>query len=109
MSFPAQAELYLAKDGSGGSVLNFTFGGVTQATQLIYDSVAGTTTGAGVLVGTDNLWHTWSIGFSQPALNYTEGASNGDLISELRSSGLQVVACSTEIGCSLVTLEMSGL
>jgi hypothetical protein len=108
LSFPAQAALYLAKDGSGGSVLNFTLGGVTQA-QLIYDSVAGTTTGAGVLVGTDNLWHTWSIGFSQPALNYTGGASNGDLISDLRSSGLQVVACSTEIGCSLVTLKMSGL
>ena len=108
MSFPAQAELYLAKDGSGGSLLNFTFGGVTQA-QLTYDGIAGTTTGAGVLVGTDNLSHTWSIGFSQPALTYTGGVSNGDLISELQSPGVQVVACNTAVGCSLVTLKMSGL
>ncbi len=29
LRFPAQAELYLAKDGSGGSVLNFSSSGVT--------------------------------------------------------------------------------
>jgi hypothetical protein len=107
LSFPAQAELYLAKDGSGGSLLNFTLGGGTRA-QLIYDGIAGTTTGAGVLVGTDNFFRTWSIGFSQPALNYTGGVTNGDLISALQTPGVQVVACSTALGCSLVTLRISG-
>jgi hypothetical protein len=109
LSFAAQAELYLAKDGSGGSVLNFTSSGVTQA-QLIYHGAAdGTTTGAGVLVGTDNVVpaRTWSIGFSQPALNYVSGFANGDLISALQSPGVQVVACSTTVGCSLVTLQLS--
>jgi hypothetical protein len=52
---------------------------------------------------------TWSIGFSQPALNYTSGVTNGDLISALQSPGVQVVACSTTVGCSLVTLKISGL
>jgi hypothetical protein len=107
LRFPAQAELYLAKDGSGGSVLNFSSGGVTQA-QLIYDGIAGTTTGAGVLVGTDDAFRTWSIGFGQPVLNYAGGLSNGDVITALQVSGVQVVACSTAVGCSLVTLRISG-
>jgi hypothetical protein len=109
LSFPAQAELYLANDGSGASILNFTVDGTTQA-QLIYHGTAdGTTTGAGVLVGTDNDSRIWSIGFGQPALNFTGGVSNGDLISALGSSGVEVVACSTAVGCSLVTLKLSGL
>jgi hypothetical protein len=109
LSFPAAAELYLANDGSGASILNFTADGTTQA-QLIYHGTAdGTTTGAGVLVGTDNDSRTWSIGFSQPALNFTGGVSNGDLISAMRSSGVEVVACSAAVGCSLVTLTLSGL
>jgi hypothetical protein len=110
LDFPAQAELYTAGDGSGGRLLNFTLGGTVQA-QLIYHGTAdGTTTGAGVLVGADNLVpaRTWSIGFSQPALNYGGGATNGDLIAALEDSGVQVVACSTSVGCSLVTLALSG-
>jgi hypothetical protein len=111
LNFPAQAELFVAKDGSGGRVLNFTVGGQTEA-QLIYHGTAdGTTTGAGVLVGTDNVLpvRTWSIGFGQPALSYTGGVTNGDLISALQSPGVQVVACSTVVGCSLITLKISGL
>jgi hypothetical protein len=111
LSFPAQAELYLANDGSGGRLLNFVLGGTVQA-QLIYHGTAdGTTTGAGVLVGTDNVVpaRTWSIGFSQPALTYSGGVTNGDLIGALQDSGVQVVACSTAVGCSLVTLAVSGL
>jgi len=111
LSFPVQAQLYLAKDASGGSLLNFTLAGAVEA-QLVYHGTAdGTTTGAGVLVGTDNVVpaRTWSIGFAQPALNYTGGLANGDLISVLQSSGVEVVACSSAVGCSLVTLKLSGL
>ena len=88
LSFSAQAELFQATDGSGGSMLNFTSGGVTQAQLIYHGTAADSTTGAGVLVGTDNASpaRTWSIGFSQPALNFTGGASNGDLISALSTS-----------------------
>jgi hypothetical protein len=107
LSFPAQAQLYAATDGSSGSLLNFVSGGTTQA-QLIYHGTAdGTTTGAGVLVGTDNGGRSWSIGFAQPALNYTGGVTNGDLITALQGAGVEVVACNTAIGCSLVTLQLS--
>lgn len=107
LSFPAQAELYLAKDGSGGKILNFVSGG-TIAAQLVYDAEAGTTTGSGVLVGHDGSvpWKFWSIGFGQPALNFTGAIANGDVIAALMGSGVQVVACNTAIGCSLVTLEI---
>lgn len=110
LSFPAQAELYTAGDGSGGRLLNFSLGGTVQA-QLVYHGTAdGTTTGAGVRVGADNVVpaRTWSIGFSQPALNYAGGATNGDLIAVLQGAGVEVVACSTTVGCSLVTLKLSG-
>ena len=109
LSFPAQAELYLANDGSGSSILNFTLSGVTQAQLMYHGTADGTTTGAGVLIGTDNASpaRVWSIGFSQPALNYAGGVANGDLISALGSSGVQVVACSTMVGCSLITLRIS--
>jgi hypothetical protein len=107
LSFPAQAQLYTASDGSNGSLLNFVSDGTTQA-QLIYHGTAdGTTTGAGVLVGTANGGATWSIGFAQPALNYTGGATNGDLITALQDAGVEVVACNAAIGCSLVTLKLS--
>jgi hypothetical protein len=48
-----------------------------------------------------------SIAFAQPALNYTGSLANGDLISALQSLGVQVVACSTTVGCSLVTLKLA--
>jgi hypothetical protein len=107
LSFPAQAELYLAKDGSGGKMLNFVVAGTITA-QLIYDADAGTTSGSGVLVGHDGSvpWHFWSIGFGQPALNFTGALANGDVISDLMGTGVQVVACSTAVGCSLVTLKI---
>jgi hypothetical protein len=108
LSFSVQAELFQATDGSGGSMLNFTSGGVTQA-QLIYHGTAeDTTTGAGVLLGTDNASpaRTWSIGFSQPALNFTGGATNGDLITALSTTGVEVVACNTAVGCSTITLKI---
>jgi hypothetical protein len=107
LSFPAEAQLFTAKDGSGGKMLNFVVAGTVQA-QLIYDPVSGTTTGSGVLVGHDNFvpWHMWSVGFGQPALNYTGALTNGDVIADLRTSGVQVVACSSAIGCSMVTLKV---
>jgi hypothetical protein len=40
-------------------------------------------------------------------LTYTTGLANGDLIDDLTGPGLEVVACSTPIGCSLVTLQLS--
>jgi hypothetical protein len=78
LSFPAQAVLYTANDGSG------------------------------VLVGHDGFvpWRFWSIGFGQQALNFTGGIANGDVISALRSSGVEVIACNTTVGCSLVTLKI---
>jgi hypothetical protein len=106
LSFPQQARLYTATDGSGGSILDFVSGDSVTA-QLIYNG--GNTTGAGVLLGTDSgvPVRTWSIGFAQPALSYTSGPSNGDLISQLAGGGVQVVACNTELGCALVTLQVS--
>jgi hypothetical protein len=77
--------------------------------QLIYHGGSGTTSGAGILIGTDNASpeNTWTVYFGQPALNYTSGLANGDLIGEMTGAGVQVVACSTPIGCSLVTLQLS--
>jgi hypothetical protein len=86
-------------------VLNYYLNGVTVA-QLLYDGATGTTIGAGMLVGTDNASpaHIWTIYFAQPALTYLGGFPNGDLIDALTSGGLQVVACNTTLGCSLVNL-----
>ena len=72
LSFPAQAVLYTANDGSGGKILNFVNSGTVVA-QLVYDADAGTTTGSGVLVGHDGFvpWRFWSVGFGQQALNFT--------------------------------------
>ena len=108
LSFPAQAELYTAKDGSGGKMLNFVVAGTIQA-QLIYDPVSGTTSGSGVLVGHDNFipWRMWSVGFGQPALNFTGALANGDVIKDLQGTGVQVVACSSAVGCSLITLAIN--
>jgi hypothetical protein len=108
LSFPQQATLFDANDGSGNRVLNFSSAGIVVA-QLRYDGAAGTTTGAGILLGTDNASpaNTWTIYFDQPALTYTSGLVNGDLIGAVTNGGVQVVACSTAIGCSLVTLQLS--
>jgi hypothetical protein len=46
------------------------------------------------------------IGFGQQALNFTGGIANGDVISALRSSGVEVIACNTAVGCALVTLKI---
>ena len=37
----------------------------------------------------------------------TSGLANGDLIGDMTGRGVEVVACSTTIGCSLVTLQLS--
>jgi hypothetical protein len=105
-----QAELFQATDGSGGRMLNFTSGGVIQAQLIYHGSAADSTTGAGVLLGTDNSSSAqiWSIGFSQPALNYTGGAANGDLITALSTTGVEVIACNTAVGCSTITLKIGG-
>jgi hypothetical protein len=106
LSFPEEARLYTANDGSGGSILNFVTGDSVTA-QLVYDGA--NTTGAGVLLGTDSgdPVRTWSIGFAQPALSYTSGLSNGNLISQMAGAGVQVVACNPELGCALVTLQVT--
>ena len=110
LTFPAQAELFTATDGSGGKVLNFTRDGTVQAQLIYHGTTDGTTTGAGVLLGEDNVTagRIWSIGFSQPALNYTGGFANGDLISDLSATGVQVVGCNTVAGCVLITLQLAG-
>ncbi len=108
LSFAPQAQLFTANDGTGNRVMNFYSNGSPVA-QLIYDGGSNTTTGAGILVGTDNAFpaNVWTVYFGQPALNYTSGLENGDLIGEMTGPGVEVVACNTAIGCSLVTLQMN--
>jgi hypothetical protein len=109
LTFPMQAQVFDANDGSGSRALNFYSAG-TAVAQLLYDGATNTTTGAGILVGSDNASpaNSWTIFFGQSALNYLGGFANGDLIDALASSaGLEVVACSTPLGCSLVTLQLT--
>jgi len=107
MGFPASATVYSANDGSGQQVLDFNQGGSTVA-QLAYHGTANDyTTGAGVLTGTDNTSKSWTIDFSQSALDWTSGLTNGNLISALTTTGVQVVACQATNGCSLVTLKLT--
>jgi hypothetical protein len=108
LGFTPQAQVFDATDGSGSRVMNFYSSGVVVA-QLVYDGIAGTTTGAGLLLGSDNASpaNAWTVFFGQPALSFSTGLANGDLIDALTSAGVEVVACSTSIGCSLVTLQMT--
>jgi hypothetical protein len=108
LTFPPQAQLFDANDGSGNRAMNFYTSGSVVA-QLVYDGATNTTTGAGILIGRDGASpaNTWTIYFGQSALNYTSGVVNGDLIGAMTGSGVQVVACSTNIGCSLVTLQLT--
>ena len=78
--------------------------------QLRYDGLTNTTVGAGILLGSDNAspTRTWTIFFGQPALELHGAVSpNGDLIDDVTGAGVEVMACSTEIGCSLVTLQLT--
>jgi hypothetical protein len=108
LSFAPQGQIFDANDGTGSRVMNFYSSGVVVA-QLVYDGVAGTTTGVGLLAGSDNASpsHPWTVFFGQPALSYSTGLANGDLIDAVTSGGVEVVACSTAIGCSLVTLQVT--
>ena len=108
LGFAPQAQLFEAHDGTGSRVMNFYSSGVPVA-QLMYDGNTNTTSGAGILVGFDDASPAsiWTIYFGQPALSYSGGEVNGDLIGALTGSGVQVVACSTAVGCSLVNLQLS--
>jgi len=109
LSFAPQAQIFDANDGSGNRLMNFYSAGTVVA-QLIYHGATNTTTGAGILVGSDNASptaNTWTIYFAQPALSYTSGLANGDLIGDATGAGVEVVACSTPLGCSLVTLKLT--
>jgi len=108
LSFAPQASLFEANDGSGNRVMTFYSAGAPVA-QLFYDGGTNTTSGAGLLLGLDNASpaRTWTIFFGQPALSYTSGLVNGDLIENLTAGGVQVVACSTAVGCSLVNLQLT--
>ena len=108
LSFAPQAQIFDANDGSGNQVMNFYSSGSVVA-QLQYDGQTNTTVGAGILVGSDNAspGNTWTIFFGQPALSYPGGLENGNLIDDMTGSGVEVVACSTVVGCSLVTLQMT--
>ena len=107
MSFPASATVYSANDGSGQQVLDFNQSASTVA-QLVYHGTANDyTTGAGVLTGTDNSSKPWTIDFSQTALDWSSGLTNGNLITALTTSGVQVVACQGTNGCSLITLKLT--
>jgi hypothetical protein len=108
LAFGPQAQIFDANDGSGNRVMNFYSSGIVVA-QLRYDGATNTTVGTGILVGSDNASpaHTWTVFFGQPALSYPGGLANGDLIGDMTGPGAEVVACSTAIGCSLVTLQLT--
>ena len=108
LSFGPQAQIFDATDGSGNRVMNFYSSGIVVA-QLRYDGATNTTVGAGILLGSDNASpaNPWTIFFGQPALSFTTGLANGDLIDEMTGAGVEVVACSTALGCSLVTLQLT--
>jgi hypothetical protein len=108
LSFAPQAQIFNANDGSGDRVMNFYSSGIVVA-QLLYAGATNTTTGAGLLVGSDGASpsNVWTVFFGQPALSYTSGLANGDLIDDMTGAGVQVVACNTAIGCSLVTLQLT--
>ena len=108
LSFAPQAQIFDANDGSGNRVMNFYSAGVVVA-QLCYDGVTNTTVGAGILLGSDNASpaNPWTIFFGQPSLSYTGGLANGDLIGDMTGAGVEVVACNTALGCSLVTLQLT--
>jgi hypothetical protein len=106
LSFPASATVYSANDGSGQQVLDFNQGASTVAQLVYHGSANDYTTGAGVLTGTDNTSKTWTIDFSQTALNWTSGLTNGNLIDAL-TTGVPVIACQGTSGCSLITLKMT--
>ena len=108
LSFAPQAQIFDANDGSGSRVMNFYTSGSVVA-QLRYDGLTNTTVGAGILIGSDNASpaNTWTIFFGQPSLSYTTGLVNGDLIDDMTGAGVEVVACNTAIGCSLVTLQLT--
>ena len=108
LSFAPQGQVFDANDGTGNRVLNFYSGGLVAA-QLVYNGAGNITTGAGILIGTDNASpaNTWTVYFGQPALSYTTGIPNGDLIAAMTGGGVEVIACNTAIGCSLVTLKVT--
>jgi hypothetical protein len=107
LSFSAQATVYTANDGSGRKVLDFDAGGTTVA-QLIYQgTTADYTNGAGVLPASDASAAPWTIDFSQSALNYTSGVTNGDLIDLLTKTGVEVIACQGSAGCWAITLKLT--
>ena len=109
LSFGPQAQIFEATDGSGNRVMNFYSAGIVVA-QLRYDGATNTTVGAGLLLGSDNASpaNPWTVFFGQPALSFSTGLANGDLIDDMTGAGVEVVACSTAIGCSLVTLQLDG-
>ena len=108
LTFPGQTVLYQANDGSGRRILDFRWNGETLA-QLTYQGGAqDVTSGAGVLATGDNATPSriWTIDFAQPALNQSGTIPNGDLTAALIDAGVQVVACNTAAGCSLVMLRV---
>lgn len=109
LSFPGGATLYEAQDGSGRRILDFLWNGETVAQLIYHGSAQGFTTGAGVMVTTDNASpaRLWTIDFGQPALSQVGDVANGDLIDAMLDAGIQVVACNTATGCSLVTLQLN--
>ncbi len=111
LTFSVQGTLYDAKDGSGSRILNLGPPGAAPTAQLVYHGSANDyTTGAGTLTATDTSVPagTWTVDFSQVALNWTTGLFNGDVINTLFSSiGVPVVACNGTQGCVLVTLQLA--
>jgi hypothetical protein len=108
VTFAQPGVVYVAQDGSGQRILNFTTGSAVTAQLYYHGDAAAYTTGTGTITGTDNgsPAGTWSIDVSQTGLNWFTGLYNGDLITALQDTGVPVIACHASLGCDLVTLKM---
>jgi hypothetical protein len=108
LTFTQAATLYTANDGSGRKILDFSDGtGVTG--QLVYTgTTADYTTGTASITATDGDGGTWTLDLTQAAFFWYTGAVNGDVISQLQSTGVEAVACNATVGCVLTTVQLGG-
>jgi len=106
LTFTQSATLYVANDGSGKRILNFSTGGTTAA-QLVYNGTdAPYTTGTGAVTATDGSGNAWTMDLTQSVFFWYTGEYNGDVIAELQGIGVEAVACSPVTGCVLTTVRL---
>lgn len=106
LTFSGSATLYVANDGSGRRILNFSSGDAVTG-QLVYAGTATNyTTGTGSVIATDGGGALWTVDLTQAAFLWYVGQVNGDVIAELQGPGVEAVACSAATGCVLLTVSV---